>query len=82
MSYRSRHVYRESHQRWKRKYRETRRFHPLNREKRRCYFTGEEDHLILSHHLTDTETAKILKTSVDSVQTRRCRLKKIRKPLS
>lgn len=64
-----------SHKRWKRKYRMIRRFHlPGRAGKRR--FTEAEKRVILEHLLCDTEIAQRLHTSIDSVQTKRCRLKK------
>jgi hypothetical protein len=42
----------------------------------RRLYTSEEDELILDHNVTDRSLAKKLKRNVQSIQVRRCRLKK------
>ncbi|MBQ2937904.1 MAG: hypothetical protein IJE05_03370 [Clostridia bacterium] len=61
----------------------------LNAQKKRYYsktaiykpstWTLEHDRLILEHNATDAELSKIIKHSVNAIQKRRCRLKKMLK---
>lgn len=40
-------------------------------------WTEDEDELVLAHSMTDTELSKAIERSVQAIQVRRCKLKKI-----
>ena len=42
-------------------------------------WTFEEDKMVIEHSITDTELSKIIRHSVNAIQKRRYRLKKIKK---
>lgn len=40
-------------------------------------WTQQEIEIVLAHEMTDTEIAKMLKRSILSIQTKRCKVKKV-----